>query len=237
MNKLGDAILCYNLVDDARRAVESGLAHQSPNVFRMVFDNSDDFRIGEFMLTEHPEIVYVRSPANVGCCVSRNAIASRMIREGCTHWVVRDQDVEILANGWLEDMLAVFQKYPDTGIVSWDCIPKQLMAHYDCDETGATPQVPGACCMVSADCVRGVGGWYSGTLFYRLEDSDFCFQAGLKGFKTRLVTGEQKIAHTTFSSGMGRHPRCAVIQALSEAVFQQRSAQFGYPKVPGVNCP
>ena len=134
--KLGDAILCYNLVDDAKRAVESGLAHPSPNVFRMVFDNSDDFQIGEFMLTEHPETTYVRSPVNVGCCISRNVIAARMIREGCTHWVVRDQDVEILADGWLDDMLAVFQKYPDTGIVSWDCIPKQLMAHYDCDETG-----------------------------------------------------------------------------------------------------
>jgi len=237
MERIGIGIIAYHSLPDAQRAVESVLARTTPPYDLVVWDNSEDFKTGAWVMSMPARFDYIRSPYNVGCCVSRNKLSEMFIRRGLTHWVILDQDVTITAPGWTEDMLAVFQKYPDTGIVSWDCIPKQLMAHYDCDETGATPQVPGACCMVSADCVRGVGGWYSGTLFYRLEDSDFCFQAGLKGFKTRLVTGEQKIAHTTFSSGMGRHPRCAAIQALSEAVFQQRSAQFGYPKVPGVNCP
>jgi GT2 family glycosyltransferase len=235
--KLGDAILCYNSPDDARKAVESGLAHTPADTVRLVFDNSQDFRIGTFMRNEHPEIAYVRSPANIGCCVSRNRIAEAMIRAGCSHWVVRDQDVVILADGWLADMAAVFQQYPDTGIVSWECIAKQITPHYERKEGGLTPEIAGACCMVSAGCVRAVGGWLTKTLFMRAEDTIFCFDAGLKGFKTRLVLGDQKVAHPAPSGGMGRHPRCAAVQAESEAIFQARCAQFNYPKVPGVNAP
>ena len=225
----GDAILCHNSPSDARRAVESGLAHATPNVLTLVFDNSQDFRIGTFMFAEHPEIAYVRSPANIGCCCGRNRIAEFMLRAGCDLWVARDMDVVITGAGWIEDMAAVFQKYPDTGIVSWQCISDQLCNAQKPDETGAVPQVAGACCMVSAAAVRAVGGWATKTLFMRMEDSAFCFDAGLKGFKTRLVIGEQKIAHPTHSSGMGRHPRCAAIQAYSEAVFRQMEGQKGWP--------
>lgn len=234
--RLGDAILCYNSPDDARKAVESGLAHTPTDTVRMLFDNSQDFRIGAFMLAEHPEIAYIRSPYNVGTCISRNWIAQRMIREGCTHWAIRDQDVAITADGWLSDMAAVFQQYPDTGIVSWECIAKQMTPHYERKDTGLTPEIAGACCMVSAACVRAVGGWYPKTLFMRMEDTDFCFQAGLKGFRTRLVLGEQKIAHDRPGSGMARNPRDAQSREYSETVFRQRCDQFGYPRIAGVNA-
>lgn len=236
IEKLGIAIITHHCLPDLQAAVESIVARTTPPYDLVVWDNSEDWRTGEWAsLCER--MTYIRSPYNVGCCVSRNALATLMLKRGISHWVVMDQDVTITAPGWAEDMLAVFAQYPDTGIVAWKCIADQLQAHYDMDATGATPQVPGACCMVSGACVRAVGGWYPGALFNRLEDSDFCFQAGLKGFKTRLVLGEQRIAHTHPGSGMARHPRANQVGALSDAIFQQRAHAFGYPLVSGVTAP
>ena len=234
---IGVAIITYQSPNDAQACLDSVIHHSPEKVPILLWDNSHDARTLVLAIDyeKYDHIKYVRSPGNVGCCVSRNHIFMDAIRKGLSHVCVLDQDVRVTADGWLDDMLAVFQKYPDTGCVAWKFIADQLQTGgYEMDETGATPQVPGACCMWSADAVRAIGGWYPGAMFYRLEDSDACLRAGLKGFKTRLVLSENKISHDRPSSGMARNPRDSAIRALSETIFQQRAHQFGYPRIPGV---
>ena len=233
---IGVAIITYQSPDDAKACVDSVIDHSPEETPILVWDNSQDARTLT-ALRDYGQIEYVRSPGNVGCCCSRNHIVEWVIRKGLSHVCVLDQDVTATADGWLADLLAPFEQYPDTGITSYECIPKQLMTGgFDCDETGVTPQVPGACCMISVACVRAVNGWAREFMFYRGEDSDFCLRAGLAGFRTRLVRGVQKTAHPTHSSGMSKNPRCAAIQAVSEAIFQQRARAINFPKIPGVTC-
>ena len=234
--KVGICIISFNSPEDAKDCVASIVAHTPKDNPILLWDNSTQFVTGSWAVNQAATFDYIRSPYNVGTCISRNAASSWMLRHGLLKWVFMDQDVRVTADGWLDDMLAVFQKYPDTGCVAFKFIADQLQAHYDMDESGATPQVPGACCMWSAECVRAIGGWYPGALYYRIEDSDACLRAGIKGFKTRLVLGEQKISHDHPSSGMARNPRDAAIRAVSEAIFQQRARALNFPKIPGVTA-
>jgi len=233
--RLGDAILCFYGFEDLMRAVESGLAHTPGEVFRFVFDNSEDFRIGEWVMYEHPEITYIRSPYNIGCCPGRNRIAEAAIRAGCTHWVVRDQDVEIIADGWMEDMLAVFRAHPDTGLVGWKLGYDQMSPRFQIDETGMVPETPGLCSMYSAESVRAVGGWNPAYFFYRGEDSRHSLAIGLKGYKTRLVLGVQKIAHNNPHQGLGRQPKMKREGERSLALFERETVELGFPRIPGIN--
>lgn len=227
---IGVAIITFQSPEDAAECLKSVLAHTLTTGPIIVWDNSQDFKTGTLLLSELGSVEYVRSPANVGCCISRNHIWERFLALGVTHGVVLDQDVRVTADGWLEDMAAVFEKHPDTGIVSWDCINQQ-MAHHVPDATGAVPEMPGACCMYSAACVRAVGGWESRVLYHRFEDSAFCFEAAAKGFKVRLVHGVQKIAHPAPGGGTGRNPRNETIKEASNRLYAEMSAQRGWPSV------
>lgn len=229
--KLGVAIITFQSPDDAAECLKSVLAHTLVTGPVMVWDNSQDFKTGVKLLPEIVSVEYIRSPYNVGTCISRNAIAARMIRAGCSHWVVMDQDVRVTADGWLDDMLAVFTAHPDTGCVSWRCISDQLCKQ-PVGPDGEVPQVAGACSMFSAACVRAIKGWDHRALFYRMEDTAACFAARDAGFRTRLVLGDQKIVHDHPGSGMARHPRGAQVRALSEAIFRQMAATRNWPAVP-----
>ena len=226
IEKVGIAIITYNSPDDARACVESVDRHTTAG-YSLLLDNSQDFRTGAWAIGL-PHWTYIRSPYNAGTCVARNRIAEWMIAHHRDHWVVLDQDVRVTATGWLDDMLAVFQKYPDTGVVSWACINEQ-MSHAAMDLTDAVPEVAGACWMVSAACVKAVGGWCPKVLYHRFEDSAFCFEAAAKGFKTRLITGAQKIDNPSPGGGTGRNPRNVAVRAESDRLFAEVAAKKGWP--------
>jgi GT2 family glycosyltransferase len=154
-----------------------------------------------------------------------------MLRHGLLKWVFMDQDVRVTADGWLDDMLAVFAAHPMTGIVGWRCISDQLCKQ-PIGDGGLVPQMPGACCMFSAECVKMVGGWDHRFLYYRAEDTAFCFAARDKGFTTRLVMGEQRILHDHPGSGMARNARDVQVRAVSEAMFRQMAAARNWPDIP-----
>ena len=233
--RIGIAVLCYNSLPDVQAAIASVRAHTAQPYDLVIWDNSDAFHVGTWAVAQEG-LTYIRSPYNLGTCCSRNRLAELFIRRGLSHWVVMDQDVLVIGNGWVEDMLALFQKYPDTGIVGWKLGYDQMSPKYAIDPTGVVPETPGLCCMHSADCVRAVGGWEPLCFYDRFEDTGYCFAAGLKGFKTRLIVGEQKVAHASPHRGTGSNPRNDVIKAESHKLFMRRTAELGFPRIHGINA-
>lgn len=228
MNKIGIGILAFYGLDDLKRAVRSVQKHTKLPHALMVFDNSENDEVGEWVRHHAADVAYVRSPFNVGCARSRNEMAMWFGQRGIRHFVVMDQDVEVVGDAWAEDMLRVFVEHPDTGIASWHLAYRQMSPRYTVGKDGAVPEVPGMCCMYSLDAVKATGGWHPGYFFYRF-DSDFCLHAATKGYKTRFVWPDMdKVRHNHPHRGVGRHPRKAAIVKASEAIFRRRAKQLGF---------
>ncbi len=229
--RLGIGILTYYAPDDLRAAVESIRQFTDCDYLPMVFDNSEDFRIAEWMPERNADWGYVKSPQNVGCAVSRNRISEWFIRRGIEQFVIMDQDVTIVKAGWLRDMLAMFNRYPDTGVVGWSLAIRQMGPSYKPDGTGAVPELPGMCNMYSAECVRKAGGWDQRMFCYRF-DSLFCLKAGKAGLKTRIVWPDtDAVRHVHPHKGVERHPRMLAERSRSVGIFVSECKRLGLSTV------
>jgi len=236
MKPVGVAIIAYRRLEDARRAVRSVLANTRYPFRLLVFDNSDDFRIGSWMLAHANSAMYRRSPYNCGTCLARNEIMRVFCRMGMDYWVVMDQDVEVVAPGWVKDMLDVFKHYPDTGIVGWRNAVRSAGCPHAPDNTGRMPEIPGVCTMVSRKCAEAVNGWCARYFLHRGEDTDFCLAAATKGFATRVVMGPDKIAHHHPHRGVQAFAGHGKMWSLSDAILKERTEKLGFERIPGINA-
>jgi len=236
--KTGVAILSFYDLPSVRRGLESVLAHAKAGYEVLLFDNSEDWEIGAWMMAKHPTVPYRRSPYNTGCASARNRIVEHFGSLGCELAIIQDQDV-VWEGDAAAPMAEVFRRYPDTGCATWQLAVK-TMGNHRWDETGALtpPESPGMCCMYSiaalaAGSDAGLRGWYPGYgLCYRF-DSDACFALWSKGFKTRVVLdGQCMVCHEHPHQGihrLGRH--VSAEQTFSRAVFAQRSAKYQWPRL------
>ena len=236
MKPIGIAILSFHRPGDVQRAVTSVRAHTKRPYRLVILDNSENLITGEWCITHAQDAIYKRMPYNVGTCLARNAETRIFLDMGLDYWVVMDMDVEIVADGWEEDMLAVFEKHPDTGIVGW----REAVASAGCghspDAAGLMPEIPGVCCMVSRKCVEACNGWCARYFLHRGEDSDFCLLAGTKGFTTRVVLGKDKIAHRDPHQGVAAFAGHNRFWPRSDAILRERTEALGFRKVAGVNA-
>jgi len=232
IERVGIGILSFYGLGDVKVALASVREHTKVPYDLLVFDNSENFEVGEWMLAHATDAAYVRSPYNVGCSVGRNRACEIMIANGNQHMIIMDQDVQVIADGWVQDMLDVFARYPDTGIVGWE-LANRIPPRHPRDKTGAVPELPGMCNMYSLECITAAGGWCPEYFFYRF-DTDFCLLAGTKGYKTRVVnpdgTGD-KVKHNHPHQGINRHPRAAAIRAESQTIFNRRKKELGFANV------
>jgi GT2 family glycosyltransferase len=228
--RIGVAILAYYALGDLKTAVRSVQEHTQLDYHLMVFDNSEDAEVREWMMHHCPSAEYVRSGYNVGCAVARNRIAERMARQSIRHFVVMDQDVEVVEDAWAARMLAVFARYPDSGIVGWELANRTMGPRHNRDKTGRVPELPGMCNMYSMECVAAADGWCPDYFFYKF-DTDFCGCAGLKGFWTRVVNPDgthDGVRHNHPHRGTKRHPNAATIKRQSQELFKRRHAELGF---------
>ena len=230
---IGIGVLAYYGLPDVQRCLPSIQQHTVNDYHLLLFDNSEDTEIREWVSRQMPEVEYVRSPYNVGCTVSRNRMAARFAQLGVRHFVVLDEDVEVVATAWDAEMLAIFGKYPDTGIVGWELANRSMGPRHARDETGVVPELPGMCNMYSMGCVRSVGGWCEEYFFYRW-DTDFCLTAATKGYLTRVVNpdgGHDGVAHNHPHRGTARNQRAGQIKRRSQAIFDRRKKELGFAGV------
>jgi GT2 family glycosyltransferase len=231
--RVGVAILAFYSLGEVKTAVRSVQAHTMLDSHTLLFDNSENAEVREWMRHHAPSVEYVRSGYNVGCAVARNRIAERMARQGVRHFVVMDQDVEVVEDAWAARMLEVFAKYPDSGIVGWELANRTMGPRHNRDKTGKVPELPGMCNMYSMDCVVATGGWCTEYFFYKW-DTDFCGCAGLKGFKTRVVNPDgaaDGVKHNHPHKGTRRNPRWRDINKRSKAIFDRRYKELGFARL------
>lgn len=234
---VGIGVVCFHRLDDVRVAVASIAKHGGGRYPTVLFDNSGDSVIGDWAEDQAlPWLTCISSP-NQGCWGARNRIAEHFAMLGCKHWIAQDMDVE-----WTGDivppMLAVFKRYPDTGVVTWP-LATQSMGNHRYDATGACwpPECPGMCCMYSiealtaGDCPDLIGWCPEFGLCWR-GDTDYCYSVYSKGYQTRVVLAPDMVNH--------RHPhrgtamlgsRLIPEQQKSEAAFRARSKRFRWPRV------
>ena len=236
---VGVGIVAFHGLDMVKRAVTSVLKFAKPKYDILVFDNSEDMEVGEWMTSHCSTVGYMKSPKNIGCWNARNRIAEHFAAKGIEHFIIQDQDVE-WAGDAVVPMLDVFQHYEDTAVVSWKLALKQMGGgKHKTDKTGAlTPsESPGMCCMYSIRTLAagddpGLVGWHHGYgLVYR-GDSDYCLSMWKKGFKTRVVMeGAPLVRHAHPHSTMKRLPWLARERAVSSRVFAERRKKYGFPRI------
>ena len=219
-DQVGVGIIAYYGLDDVKRALASIMAHGGEKYHVAVFDNSENFEVGQLVTDSFPSVHYERSPYNVGCSNARNRLAETFAALGIQHFIIQDQDVEWVADP-VPQMLKVFADCPDTGIVGWKLATEQMGPRYKIDGTGTIPELPGMCNMYSLDAVASIPGWNPAMFMYRF-DSLFCIQARARGFKTRVVmSGRCAVEHNHPHRGIMRYPHWRREQMRSVAIFRQ----------------
>jgi len=233
---VGVGILSYYGLGDVQRAVESVRAATTTPHRVLVFDNSENDEVGEWIRHHAGDVACVRSPYNVGCAQGRNRMSEWFAERGFDHFVLMDQDVTVLpaadgASGdWLADLRGVFARHKDTGVASWHLAIRQMSPRsgdYRPDKTGVVAEVPGMCCMYSLECVRKVGGWQHDMLMYRF-DTLFCLKAAKAGLKTRVVWPDtDRVRHNHPHGGVKRFGRAGREQARSRTIFASEVKRCG----------
>ena len=235
-DQLGVGIISYYGLDDVKRAIASIMANGGDQYHVVIFDNTEDDGVGDWVLDNAPQVKYIHSPQNVGCSRARNRLAEAFAALGIQRFVIQDQDVE-----WRADVPAimnkVFDAYPDTGQVTVPLGLKQ-MGNHKWDATGllSPPETPGMCCMYRLEAIAAgddpeLVGFCARYVLYRW-DSDFSFSLGSKGYKVRVAPDAKgAVAHNHPHSGIQRNPNWHQEQLRSMQIFAERSKRYGWPSL------
>lgn len=227
---VGVGVLCYQRPQDVERFVGAARRHLNGPHRLLVYDNSEDFRTGEFMLRQAPTVPYVKSLSNVGCSIAKNRMVEYFAALGCEYVLLTDQDVEFTA-GPVPPMLRVFREYPDTGAVAWSELCRTAGWGRTPGPTGIVPEVCGVMTMYSLEAIVAIGGWNPEYFLYVGEDTRPCVAMGALGYKTRVIDGPAPARHHDPGSGMRENP-------VAQAEFHRSVAMFRAEcKANGWNCP
>ena len=248
--EVGLAILVYERLDLAKRAILGACRHTTMRCQTWIWDNSREPHLAAWLQKEGVSCYYVRGdwrkaittpyayfdprvePHNWGCTVPRNVIARHMRAQGCKWMVWIDGDVEPLTQGWIADMLRVAEQKPQAGCVAWPLsnlpltrIP-QNTPRYEPDADGRVPEVPGLCNLYPLDLLAEVP-WQEG-FFVHGFDSLHCLDLWLAGRPVHLVPGTgSKIAHRHPHSGMDCLRHLERHRAFSRRLMRAELARRG----------
>jgi hypothetical protein len=221
----------YKRADLAKQAVESVLKHSTLPHEVLVFDNSPDEAMGEWLAANQPDVTYAHAQDNVGCDVPRNWVARYAAANEYEQFIFMDQDVEAVAPGWDEDMVNTLRSHKDAGIVAWPLSNYSIPPVHPVDATGALCEVPGLCNCHDTRAALQVP-CHDGYFFFRF-DSDWCFHLAQHGWKTRLVLDRSnKIAHSHVHSGINANPEAGEVRKRSERLFRRRIRSMGFACPP-----
>jgi GT2 family glycosyltransferase len=238
-------LTCYRH-DLAKEAVESVLEHTEHPYAVYVVDNSPDGDMDAWLAQHAPEATYVRrrDGGNVGCVVPRAWFLKEAQRLGARYAVFMDQDVRVTADGWLADMVRTADAHERTGMVAWPLANDPKVFHggpklvHVPDETGVVLEVPGLCCLHNLEAVEDTARkvahpYFREDIFMWGFDTLACLLLDKAGWKTRLVQGNDKIAHEHPHSGVDMNPEKAKHRAYSRKVCRRVIFDLGLKEVPG----
>jgi GT2 family glycosyltransferase/Tfp pilus assembly protein PilF len=200
-------ILALNQLEHTRTCLESIAAHTLVAHEVLVVDNGSTDATPEFLKTwqaRHSNCTVIRNESNRGFAAGNNQ--GLAIARG-KHLLLLNNDTVVTA-GWLDAMLAVFQRHPGTGVVGpvSNCVsgPQQVReavyqnlpemhafaGRYTQANAGQSIEAVravGFCLLVAQEVVNQIGGLDERFGSGNFEDDDFCIRAQLAGFRIRVA--------------------------------------------------
>ncbi|HUA69281.1 MAG TPA: glycosyltransferase [Candidatus Saccharimonadales bacterium] len=200
-------ILAMNQLAHTRACLESIAAHTTVLHEVIVVDNGSTDSTLEFLgewQASHKNCVVIRNKSNRGFAGGNNQGLS-IARGG--YLVLLNNDT-IVTRGWLDKLLAVFDRHPGVGIVgpvSNSVSGPQLVKEASYDNLQAIPafaeqwsrqhrgqslevgRAVGFCLVAKHEVIDAIGGLDERFGSGNFEDDDFCIRARLAGFKIRVA--------------------------------------------------
>jgi len=224
---VGIGVLCYQRPADVARFVAAVKAQVKAKHELLVFDNSEDFRTGEWMMRYAPNVPYVKSLSNVGTSIAKSRMVEYFAARGIGHFILTDQDVEFTDDP-IPAMRRAFVDYPDTGAVAWSALCRTAGWNRKGDGTGVVSEACGVCTMYSLEAIVAIGGWNPSYFLYVGEDTRPCVAMGALGYKTRVIEGTPPARHNGSGSGMRENPAAQAEFHRSLKMFREECNARGW---------
>src|ERR1017187_8236932 len=214
-------ILVLNQLEHTRACLESLAQHTPlPHEIILVDNGSTDGtpQLFKSWQTTHPPCTVIRNESNHGFAGGNNQ--GLAVARG-EHVLLLNNDTVVTA-GWLEAMLAVYARHPETGVVGpvSNCVSgPQLIpgttyknltemhtfagrhALANASQSFEVVRAVGFCLLATREVITKIGGLDESFGSGNFEDDDFCLRAQLAGFHIRIArdsfvhhTGSQTFA-------------------------------------------
>lgn len=200
-------ILTHNQLEFTKQCLDSIEAYTPESHELIIVDNGSTDGTIDYLreyMKSHNNVRVVANAANRGFAAGNNqglAIA------GGEYVLLLNNDT-IVTKGWLGRMLAVFDRYPDAGIVGpvsnyvagiqlVKNVPYRNIedmhlfaarwAAEHTDQSTEFPRVVGFCLLARKSVINSIGGLDEQFGSGNFEDDDFCIRAAMAGFKARIA--------------------------------------------------
>ena len=235
-------ILCYNKADYTEKCLASIFQHEENLPHEViVLDNASVDDTPFLLETYTHQLTYVRSDTNLGFVGGNN----EAVRHARGDYLIFLNNDTVVSEGWLAELYACFQLYPDAGAVG----AKLIYPDGRLQEAGGIvfsdgngwnygrgmrPEDPrfdfvrevdycsAAALMLRGDLWKEIGGFDQRYTPAYYEDTDLCFEIRKRGYKvyyqpkSRVIHHEGKTAGTDLQSGYKKY------QTLNRVKFLEK---------------
>src|SRR5450756_1618508 len=189
---------------------------KSPECKVVVVDNASTDGSVEMLQAQFPQIKLIRNPRNTGFSKANNQGIRFALENGAKYILLLNNDVEITAGRWLEDLSDVFESdtkigivgckllYPDGTIQHAGGIIKLQVPYHrgkcakdtgQYDKVEFVDYVTGAVLLIKSDVIRRIGLLDEGFTPLYFEDTDWYVRARLYGYKVVYTPNPTLIHH------------------------------------------
>ncbi len=200
-------ILAHNQLADTRQCLASIEQHTSISHELILVDNGSTDGTPDFFrqyAATKDNVRVVANRTNLGFSAGNNLGLSLARGES----VLLLNNDTVVTEGWLERMLAVFERHPEAGVVgpvsnsvsgpqlvspvAYSCLTDMpaFAAQLSSAQSGQSLEVPrlvGFCLLLRRSVIEKIGGLDAQFGSGNFEDDDLCLRAGFAGFKLRIA--------------------------------------------------
>ena len=239
-------ILAHNQLGDTRQCLASIEQYTPVSHELILVDNGSTDGTAEFFrkyASTRKNVHVVINQKNLGFAGGNNVGLALARGE---HVLLLNNDT-VVTEGWLERMLAVFQRFPEVGLVGpvSNCVSgpqlispvryKRLadlpsfaveVATANAGQTAEVPRLVGFCLLMRRSVIEKLGGLDERFGSGNFEDDDVCLRAGFAGFKLRIA-GDSFVHHTGSQTFKGAKINFGASMLRNWTLFK---AKWGMPK-------